>query len=257
MIAGLWIWVAVLGVYTPKLGLDLQGGTSLTLEATAKGKAPDQEKLEEARDIIAARVNDTGVAESEVLIEGNRNIVINVPGQDADLEKVGEPAELRFRQVLEQTENVPAAKPSPTPSASGSASPTGSKKPSAKPSDSPKPSGSAKPTGSAKPSGSKSASASPTDPSREALKNKVYAKVGNGDPKKGKQLVEQIPTGIKDPKEIAQQPEAMKLLAPFGKLSGEELAVLPADVQFKVPTVTCKQLNTRPPGSIQDPKDQV
>jgi preprotein translocase subunit SecD len=260
IIAVLWAWVIFFNdsVRIPKLGLDLQGGTSLTLEATSRGAAPDPQKLDEARDIIANRVNDYGVSEAEVLIEGDRNIVINVPGAGAgDLRRVGAPAELRFREVLQTTEDV---SPDATPSPSGSASPapSGSKTSSpGLPTGTPEPSGSAKPSGSASPAASASASPSPTDPSVEELKKQAYTTIGNGDAKKGEQLVLQIPEGIKDPKEIAEQPEAMRFLAPFGKLPPEQVAVLPADVQFKVPTITCEQLNGRPPGSIVDEGQSV
>ncbi|GAA3382855.1 protein translocase subunit SecD [Cryptosporangium minutisporangium] len=127
---------------TPRLGLDLQGGTTVTLRAAqAGGKAPDAEQLEQARQIIENRVNGTGVAEAEVVTEGNSNIVINAPGENNDaIKQVGEPAQLRFRAVLESAQDIVAIKaaaaatvtPSPTtsgtaspsPSTSGSASPT-------------------------------------------------------------------------------------------------------------------------------------
>ena len=55
-------------VWTPKLGLDLEGGTRITLQAkNDRGKTPDPEKLQEARSIIDQRVNATGVSEAERL----------------------------------------------------------------------------------------------------------------------------------------------------------------------------------------------
>ncbi|TQS41601.1 protein translocase subunit SecD [Cryptosporangium phraense] len=132
---------------TPRLGLDLQGGTTVTLHAAqAGGKAPDAEQLEQARQIIENRVNGTGVAEAEVVTEGDSNIVINAPGQNNDaIKQVGEPAQLRFRAVLESAQDIDAIKAtaaaaSPTPSASGSVSPS----PSTSGSASPSPSSSAK-----------------------------------------------------------------------------------------------------------------
>ena len=45
----------------PKLGLDLIGGTRVTLAATTPdGRAPDSGRLEEARQIIENRVNGLG-----------------------------------------------------------------------------------------------------------------------------------------------------------------------------------------------------
>ncbi len=94
---------------TPRLGLDLQGGTSVTLRAaTPDGGAPERSQLEQARRIIEDRVNGTGVSEFEVLIEGDRNLVISVPGEnEEDIRRIGQPAQLRFREVLNQ---VPSAK---------------------------------------------------------------------------------------------------------------------------------------------------
>ncbi|MER7475581.1 protein translocase subunit SecD, partial [Micromonospora sp. NPDC000018] len=101
----------------PKLGLDLVGGTRLTLEATntVDGRAPTAENLEEARQIIESRVNAFGVAEAEVVTEGNRNIVISLPGENRDITEVGSAAELRFRKVLKAADGSgAAAAPAPT-----------------------------------------------------------------------------------------------------------------------------------------------
>jgi preprotein translocase subunit SecD len=49
----------------------------------------------------------------------------------------------------------------------------------------------------------------------------------------------------------------LPLLKPFGQLSADEVAALPADIQYNVPEITCKQLNARTPGSISDPKQPV
>ncbi len=89
----------------PKLGLDLQGGTSLTLSANAvAGGAPvNAENLGIARDIIEQRVDSLGVAESDVVVQGN-NIVVNVPGKVTDqdkLKQLSNQAKLEFRTVVE------------------------------------------------------------------------------------------------------------------------------------------------------------
>jgi preprotein translocase subunit SecD len=91
-----------------RLGLDLIGGTRVTFAATTPdGKAPDANRLEEARRIIESRVNGLGVSEAEVVTEGDRNVVISVPGQSDDgVKQIGVPAQLRFRKVLSQTAGV-------------------------------------------------------------------------------------------------------------------------------------------------------
>ena len=97
---------------TPQLGLDLRGGTTVTLTArTPDGEPPAPEDLELARQIIEQRVNGLGVAEAEVVTEGESNIVISVPGDDGDqARELGATAELRFRPVLQGPEPAgPAA----------------------------------------------------------------------------------------------------------------------------------------------------
>src|SRR5215203_5738767 len=87
---------------TPQLGLDLRGGTTVTLTAqTPGGGDPDPEDLELARQIIEQRVNGLGVAEAEVVTEGSKNIVISVPGDNGEqARELGQTAQLRFRPVI-------------------------------------------------------------------------------------------------------------------------------------------------------------
>ena len=101
----------------PKLGLDLVGGTTLTLVArTTDGTPPTAADLETARQIIENRVNGYGVAEAEVVTEGANHIVISAPGSDGDaLRNLGAPAQLRFRKVINVTQDSPAPAPTATP----------------------------------------------------------------------------------------------------------------------------------------------
>jgi preprotein translocase subunit SecD len=145
MIAILFAVMFGTGNTTAQLGLDLRGGTQVTLtpkllEGTA-GKIT-KKNLDTAINIIRQRVNGLGVAEAEVATEGN-NIVISVPGKGRNdvLDLVGTTALLRFRQVLQVDAVQPAAQPAPSGTPSGSASPSGSAKPTA--TGTPKPSSSA------------------------------------------------------------------------------------------------------------------
>lgn len=101
------------------LGLDLRGGTSVTLQPRisegTSGKVTSA-SIDQAVSIIRQRVNSLGVAESEVTAQGsgaNRQIVISVPGDTGRriVELVGNTAELRFRQVLAES-NVGGTNPS-------------------------------------------------------------------------------------------------------------------------------------------------
>ena len=103
------------GATTVRLGLDLRGGTSVTLQPRVgvgeSGKVTS-EAIDQAVSIIRQRVNSLGVAESEVASQGtgaNRQIVISVPGESGRrvIELVGQTAELRFRQVLAESSGVP------------------------------------------------------------------------------------------------------------------------------------------------------
>ena len=115
--------VFVQGATQVRLGLDLRGGTSVTLQpriaAGESGKVTN-EAIDQAVSIIRQRVNSLGVAESEVAAQGsgtNRQIVISVPGDTGRrvVELVGQTAELRFRQVLATAAATGAADPAATP----------------------------------------------------------------------------------------------------------------------------------------------
>ncbi|MFF3060237.1 protein translocase subunit SecD [Streptomyces sp. NPDC057909] len=123
------------GHTTPRLGIDLAGGTSITLKAKSQPGKPDainQTNMDTAVSIIERRVNGLGVSEAEVQTQGRDNIIVNIPkgtNSKQAREQVGTTAQLYFRPVL----TVTAGQATPTDTASPSAS--GSAKPSASPSD--------------------------------------------------------------------------------------------------------------------------
>ncbi len=109
--------VFIQGATSVKLGLDLRGGTSVTLQPRiapgTSGKVTSA-AIDQAVSIIRQRVNSLGVAESEVTAQGsgaNRQIVISVPGETGRrvVDLVGQTAELRFRQVLVEGAPGPTA----------------------------------------------------------------------------------------------------------------------------------------------------
>ncbi|WP_428340246.1 protein translocase subunit SecD [Mycobacterium sp.] len=85
----------------PKLGIDLQGGTRVTLTArTPDGSRPTKEALSQAQQIIGSRVNGLGVSGSEVIVDGD-NLVITVPGTDGnEARNLGQTARLYIRPVI-------------------------------------------------------------------------------------------------------------------------------------------------------------
>ena len=84
---------------TPKLGIDLQGGTRVTL--VPQGGEPTSDQLNQARTILENRVNGMGVSGAEVVTDGN-NLVITVPGDDAgEARNLGKTSQLLFRGVAQ------------------------------------------------------------------------------------------------------------------------------------------------------------
>ncbi|MGV9316670.1 protein translocase subunit SecD [Streptomyces sp. NPDC003691] len=116
------------GDTTPRLGIDLAGGTTITLKAKAepgKESAVNETNMNTAVGIIERRVNGLGVSEAEVQTQGSSNIVVNIPkGTDSETarKQVGTTAQLYFRPVLNIAAGGPVKQETPTPSPSGSAS---------------------------------------------------------------------------------------------------------------------------------------
>ena len=89
---------------TPSLGLDLQGGASVTM--TPKGTY-DADALTVAVDIIRQRVDSIGVSEPEIIRQGD-TVVVNLPGvkdQQQALELVGRTGAVEMRPVIRMADN--------------------------------------------------------------------------------------------------------------------------------------------------------
>ena len=136
--------MALTKTWKPKLGLDLRGGTTITLTASTidgSGKVT-AEQLNEAKNIIGQRVNGAGVAESDITTSGANHINVAVPGatKESLVSQVGQTALLYFRMVYD----AQAAAPQPTPSTTPSTTP--------KPTTTPKATTTPKPSATIKPS---------------------------------------------------------------------------------------------------------
>ncbi|MER5931427.1 protein translocase subunit SecD [Streptomyces sp. NPDC002054] len=127
---------------TPRLGIDLAGGTSITLKAKnepGKPNAINETNMNTAVGIIERRVNGLGVSEAEVQTQGRDHIIVNIPKGTNEKQaraQVGTTAQLYFRPVLAYQDA--AAAPEPTPSAKPSGAPSGAPSPSASASGTPK-----------------------------------------------------------------------------------------------------------------------
>ncbi len=119
MKTSIWKWLILavviawsIGLVTPlqekiKLGLDLQGGTSYTLEIDAS-QLPEGSDIKDARDraleVIRNRVDSMGVAEPNIYPDGERRIIVQIPGMKAEdreraSENIRKAAFLEFRIV--------------------------------------------------------------------------------------------------------------------------------------------------------------
>jgi preprotein translocase subunit SecD len=86
-----------------RLGLDLQGGTQLTLQATptAEVKEITPEVMAGVEAVIQQRINGLGVSEPLVQISGKDQLFVQLPGvaePDRAIELLGDTAQLDFRK---------------------------------------------------------------------------------------------------------------------------------------------------------------
>ena len=124
MKASIWKWLILIVlvawsialVYPPsekvKLGLDLQGGTSYTLEID-ESQLPEGSDVKDARDraleVIRNRVDGMGVAEPNIYPDGTKRIIVQIPGMKAEdraraSENIRKAAFLEFRIVHPQND---------------------------------------------------------------------------------------------------------------------------------------------------------
>ena len=114
------------GNTTPRLGVDLAGGTTVTLKAVAPKNNPgavNSTSMNEAVSILQQRVNGMGVSEATVQTEGSDTIVVTIPkGNNTQQieDEVGTTAKLYFRPVLAEAPSGVTVSPSTSASASAS-----------------------------------------------------------------------------------------------------------------------------------------
>ena len=125
----LGIGVAFQGAsWAPKLALDLEGGTQIILAPKLEsGVAVSPEQLAQAVSIIRERIDASGVAEAEVTTQGDKNVVVSIPGvpDDDTLARIQSSAKLEFRPVIyTDVAATSAAGDGSTPDPTDPASPT-------------------------------------------------------------------------------------------------------------------------------------
>ncbi|WP_229875834.1 protein translocase subunit SecD, partial [Streptomyces griseoloalbus] len=122
------------GHTTPRLGIDLAGGTSITLAAVPEAgqeSAINKTNMDTAVSIMERRVNGLGVSEAEVQTQGTRNIIVNIPkgtNSKQAREQVGTTAKLYFRPVVATELAGGGAAPTPSATSEGSEQDSGKDK---------------------------------------------------------------------------------------------------------------------------------
>lgn len=101
--------IAVIWRIPPQLGLDLRGGSQLTIQVKTTPKHPEIRPgdLDAVQSVIEGRINGLGVSEPVVFPVGNDQIVVQLPGVNdpAQAERVlGGTAQLEFRKQKPGTE---------------------------------------------------------------------------------------------------------------------------------------------------------
>ncbi|MBP2066507.1 protein translocase subunit SecD [Streptomyces iranensis] len=222
-IAALTGGMFVSGHTTPRLGIDLAGGTSFTLEAKnqpGKPNAINTDNMNTAVGIIERRVNGLGVSEAEVQTQGEKHIIVNIPkGTNAKQarQQVGTTAQLYFRPVVtttsgQKTPEKPKSTPSPSASASGKGQDKGDDK-------------GGKPSASS--SASSSSSASPSTQGRALSKGLKADEKPSGSPspsKTPKPDPSKSPSGSSDQEELAKQFAKLDCTKPAGRAAAAEKA---------------------------------
>ncbi|MFF3290175.1 protein translocase subunit SecD [Streptomyces sp. NPDC003023] len=224
------------GQFTPRLGIDLAGGTSITLQAKSlpgQKNAVNETNMNTAVGIIERRVNGLGVSEAEVQTQGKSHIIVNIPkgtNSEQAREQVGTTAQLFFRPVLTVAAGGPAApEPKPSASAGDKAKDDKDKETATPPSGSPSasPSTSATTQGRAVTEGLKAPAASPSPSGSKEPKASESPKPGESP----------APTPSEDPAAAALQAQFAALDCTDPKARGK----LGDNVRPSEPTLACGQ----------------
>ena len=87
-----------------RLGLDLEGGVSANLQGFQEdGSEVTREEMEQAAQVIRQRVDSLGVTEPEIQLQGQDQVVVNIPGvtdTERAVDLIGRTAQLGFYEVL-------------------------------------------------------------------------------------------------------------------------------------------------------------
>ncbi len=95
---------ALIATRPARLGLDLQGGTQIVLEARdGDGRRIDDDTLDRTLEVLRRRVDQLGVSEPSLQRSGDRRIIVELPGLDDPAEAIaviGKTAQLTFHPIV-------------------------------------------------------------------------------------------------------------------------------------------------------------
>lgn len=104
---------ALIATRPARLGLDLQGGTQIVLEAQTTSRQPvDGDTLARTLEVLRHRVDQLGVSEPSLQRSGDRRIIVELPGvadPDEALAVIGRTAQLTFHAVAGLDESSPSS----------------------------------------------------------------------------------------------------------------------------------------------------
>src|ERR687886_1408234 len=103
-VAAYYIFVRQPVMEATQLGLDLKGGVSASLQGYhTDGSEVTRDEMDQAGQVIRQRVDSLGVTEPEIQLQGQDQVLVNLPGiTDADraVDIIGRTAQLGFYEVL-------------------------------------------------------------------------------------------------------------------------------------------------------------
>ena len=104
VVAVLAATAVLIATRSPRLGLDLRGGTQIALEATETGRQKiNDDTMNRTLEVLRRRVDQLGVAEPTLQRSGDRRIIVELPGVKDPAQAVaviGQTAQLSFHPVL-------------------------------------------------------------------------------------------------------------------------------------------------------------
>src|SRR5262245_39034716 len=193
--------------------------TVMTLAATAlDGGTADVARMDATVRALRARLQAVDLPDS--LVRGYRDrLTVQVPGQPDPyvLRALAEPGEVRIRRVLASTPDDASDTPSPADATA---------------------------------SGGGAGGGGPVGVGPRRGRDQLVAKLGASYTAVTTEAASRTTPWVLD---ATTQP----LLQPFATLRPDEVAQLPAAVQYLVPTIRCGQLNRRQPGALSDSSQQV